>query len=505
MSSIKKLASQTIYYGLSSVIGRMLHFFIIPLHTRKLQNAELGFIAELYSYAAVLNILYIFGMELAYFRFSNLNNKSISSNNKNNIKSFSSAFIVTLFCSLIISFFLILFAPSLVYYMRHKNQPIFIYYLSLIMLIDGLTAIPMASLRLENKAKRFAIIQLSKIFILIFFNFIILYLLDEIYNGNIFINFQNSIKRFYNPKNKIEYLLLANIISSLFNFIIISSKLKNLKLPINLKLTIKMIKYSIPLVFVGLLGVSNEMFLRISIKYLIPVNPYNNGEAILGIFSSCFKLSLLMNLCIQAYRYAAEPFFFSESNKIGYQKKFSLVMYIFIITMCFFLFIISINIDIISYLMLGPRFQKGVEIVPYAMLSYLFLGIYYNISSWFKIIRKTYFAIYFTLISFIISLSIILLLVPKIGYWGSIIAFIFSSLSMVILSYIFGQKYYPIPYKLKECITLILFTIISIFIIRKLMPDELELKFIYGSILSILSIFALYLFYKKTRKNLNLR
>ncbi len=500
MSSIKKLASQTLYYGVSSVIGRMLHFFIIPLHTRKLQNAELGFIAELYSYAAVLNVLYIFGMELAFFRFSNLNNKLDPINNNNNLKSFSSAFIVTLFCSFSISILLILLAPNLVSYIKHKNQPIFIYYLSLIMLIDGLSAIPMASLRLENKAKRFAIIQLCKILILIFLNFIILYVFDEIYKGNIFIYFQSSINKFYNPKNKIEYLLFANIISSLFNFIIISPKFKNLKFPIDLKLITKMIKYSIPLVFVGLMGVSNEMFLRISIKYLIPKNSYTSGEAILGIFSSCFKLSLLMNLCIQAYRYAAEPFFFSESNKIGHQKRFALVMHIFIITMCFFLFIISVNIDIISYLMLGPRFQKGIEIVPYAMLSYLFLGIYYNISSWFKITGKTYFALYFTLISFIITLSIILLLVPIIGYWGSIIAFTISSLSMIILSYVFGQKYYPIPYKVKEGIFSILFTIISIFIIRKLMPIELEFKFIYGIVLSIFSICIMYSFYKRNKK-----
>lgn len=500
MSSIKKLASQTLYYGISSVIGRMLHFFIIPLQTRRLANEELGFISELYSYIAVLNILYVFGMELAFFRFS----KNIKKNDNNLInnqkESFSAAFIILLFSSFLISSILILVAPKIAFYIGHDNHPIYIYYISAILFIDALSAIPMALLRFQNKAKLFASIQVSKIFIFIVLYIFILYFFDEIYNGKKLIFLQKFILSFYNPNKKIEYLLLANIISSLFGLIIVLNNFKNLKLPINLNLIKKMFTYAFPLVLVGLMGVSNEMFSRISIKYLIPINLYDkNGEALLGIFSSCFKLSLLMNLCIQAYRYAAEPFFFSEAIKNDHKAKFAKVMHIFIVIMCFLMFFLSVNLDLISHIMLGPRFKEGIEIVPFAMLSYLFLGIYYNMSSWFKITNKTYFAILFTLISFLLSISIIIILVPLIGYWGSIIAFVSSNLCMVILCYAFGQKYYPIPYNLKKDSAYILMCILSIVLIRKLLPISLCLKTIYGLITTI--IFAV-IIYNLEKKNI---
>ncbi|MCP3659984.1 MAG: oligosaccharide flippase family protein [Bacteroidetes bacterium] len=492
MSFIKKLASQTIYYGISSILARMLHFFIIPLQTRKLKFAELGLLSEIYAYIAVLNIMYILGMEFAFFRFSDKSNHNIS-------KSFSCAFYIILFNSIFITSILFIFADDLVYLMGHKNDPIYIYFFATIILIDSLSAIPLAYLRLQNYLKKFISIQILKLVIFIFFNFLILYFFDEIYKGNILINYQKYILKFYDPGSKIKYLLLANIISSLLGLILSSNTFKNLEFSLDLSLIKKMLKYSTPFVLVGLVGVTNEMIIRISIKYLNPKNNIIYNEAVLGIFAQCFKLSLFMNLFIQAYRYAAEPFFFSQYKKTKFKEDLALLMSVFIISMCFVLFIISMNIDIISYLMLGSNFQKYIEIVPYAMLSYLFLGVYYNISSWFKITKKTYFAIIFTLSSFIISITCIIIFMPIIGYWANILAFLGSSLSMVIFSYLVGQIYFPVPYKVIEDSLYILFTIISIFILRKLMPNSLKYRFLYGFIITFISSISAFIYLKKTK------
>ncbi len=493
----RKLAIQTLFYGFGNIFGRLSYFLVIPLQARKLGNADLGLISEIYLYISILNVICLFGMETAFFKFNkekNLHNTDINHND-----AFGSAITIILLIYCLVSLIIGFNANKIAHLMGHDNITKYIYCVLFILFFDSISEIPLAYLRLKEKVRRVVCVQFIKVGMCILSNTFVLYFLDSIYHKQFFESLYIYVHRIYDPNNKLYYLLISNILSSLMVFLFTLpysiQACKSQKSIINIKLIKKMLFFSLPMVIVGIMGISNEMIIRVSVKYF-----YGN-EALLGVFASYFKLALFLSLFIRSYRYAIEPFVVSRiKNKVEDKAVLASLLDIFVITTCIIIFTISMNIDILSRIFLGPRFTVGVGIVPYIMLCYLLSGIYYNVSFWLKITKKTYFSILFSISALSVSVSTIYFLTPIIGCWGNVAALLLGNTTALLLCYALGRYHFPVPYKIKKSFLYIAFTMVLVFILRKFIPHSLPLKIVYGNTFVVLYIiFILF----KEREHIN--
>jgi O-antigen/teichoic acid export membrane protein len=455
MHILKKLARQTVLYGLSSIIGRLLNYLLVPLYTSILLPSEYGIVTEFYAYAALGNIIYTFGLETAYFRFAT-HEKS-----KNH---FNVAMSLLLISSVLFSVILILFATPLSHWLHYPGHERYIYYLAVILTTDTLLTIPFAQLRLHNRLFSFTTAKLVQITFTIGFNVLLLY---AVKTNNILARTINSII----PCQKIECIFIANLLANaaVLPWFRKTFSAYRFQLP---KKTIKLLfAYAFPLLLMGLAGTANEMLSRILLKYLLPPGfyPGYSQEDVLGILNACYKLAVLMNLVNQTLRYAGEPFFFTHAQDKESPQVFSQIMHAYIIVACFTLLAITANLDWLSYLFLrNPVYRIGIELIPYLAFAYLWLGIYYNLSIWFKLTDKTYYGTLLTGLGVCITVSMNIVLVPYWGYWGSVWSIVTSYISMSVLSYYQGKRYYPIPYQISRGLVCILSTLVLIPILRNI-------------------------------------
>lgn len=462
MNPIKKLAGETVIYGFSSIIGRALSYLLVPFYTRLFLPSDYGVITEFYAYAAFFNILYTYGMETAYFRFATKQGYD----EKDSFNIATSAIITS---SLLFSLLLIFFATPIVNLIGYANHERYVYYFVSILAIDAILAIPFAQLRLEKRALAFAKAKLFNISLNIFFNLFFLYFCASIADEKFLIGWKPLIARFYTPAWKIDYVFIANLMANALLLLLLRKPFMRLQFVLTWQRLRPMLRYTFPLILMGLAGTVNDMLSRATLKYLLPEGfyPGKTNETVLGIFGACYKLAIFMSLGVQAFRYAAEPLFFSKVKAQESSILFSQVMHGFITIGCFILFAISVNLDLVGYLFLGkPAYREGIEIVPYLLLAYLLLGVYYNLSVWFKITERTYYGTYITSIGALVTIGMNVWLIPLLGYWGSVWAVVASYLTMSILCYYFGQKYYPIPYQVSRGLAYIIGTIGLVYLIR---------------------------------------
>jgi O-antigen/teichoic acid export membrane protein len=295
VSQIKKLAGQTAIYGLSSIIGRLLNYLLVPLYTRIFDPSAYGVVSEFYAYITFLIVLYTYGMETAYFHFS--------SKKENNLNVYSNSLSTLTFTSVILSSILILFSQSIATTLGYEAHSEYIVWFALILAFDAITALPFAKLRQENRAKRFALIKIVNISSNIGLNLFFLALLPQITNNN-------SLSVLYNPAIGVGYVFIANLISSFITLLFFTSDFKQIKFNIDKALVKEMLVYAFPLLIAGFAGMINETLDRAILKYL--VTDKSTALHQLGVYSACYKLSIIMTLFVQTYRYAAEPFFFSQ-------------------------------------------------------------------------------------------------------------------------------------------------------------------------------------------------
>lgn len=485
MHSIKKLASQTVIYGLSSIIGRVANYLLVPFYTSIFLPEEYGVVTEFYAYAAFFSILYTYGMETAYFRFAAQGQE---------LQSFNIATSAILFTSLIISVLLALFATSLINWIGYPGCERYIYYLIAILAIDAMLVIPFAQLRLRKQPIFFASAKLLQIGLNILLNLLLLYGLAKIYIGQALPLLQPFVVRFYTPDRRVAYVFIANLMANVALLPLLSKSFIQLRFQLPWQQLKSMLAYAFPLLLMGLAGTVNEMLSRALLRHLLPPGFYSgkSNEAILGIFGACYKLSVFMSLGIQAFRYAAEPFFFVHAQDKHAPTLFSQAMHGFILIACFILFAISANLDLLSYLFLrNPEYRTGTEIVPYLLLAYLWLGVYYNLSVWFKLADKTYYGTLITGMGAIVTIVLNILLVPRMGYWGSVWAAVASYAIMSGLCYFEGQKHYPIPYQVGHGLAYIVGTISLVPLVRSIaytnwasaMASNLGLTLLFGLLL----------------------
>lgn len=440
LESIKGLAGQTAVYGVSSILGRLLNYLLVPLYSRVFLPDEAAVYIEMYAYVAFLIVILTYGMETAFFRnYQNSDQKKF-------------IFSTTLWSLIASSVLFVLaglaFSSQIAGILRYPDHPEYIIYFVLILGLDAVCSIPFAKLRADNKAMKFAVIKVINIITNISLNLILILLLPYLYkhSDNSFI--QNLAGVFTDGTPDISSIFIANLAASALTFLLLMPEMFKAGFNIRFKLWKSMIIYGFPLLIFGLAGIANETIDRILLKYMLPedIAMYE-----LGIYGMCFKISIFISIFIQAFRYAAEPFFFARAADKDAKQTYATVMNYFVIV-CVLIFLgIMLYIDIVKHFV-GKNYHEGLDVVPILIFGHIFLGIFYNLSVWYKINDKTRYGAWFSIAGMVVSLTLNFTLIPVIGYMGSAWANFACYLIMMLLSYFYGQKYYPIPYKIKKFI-----------------------------------------------------
>lgn len=472
MSKLKRLAGETALYGLGSILPRMLNYLLVPLHTKNMfSTAEYGEITKLYAFVGVINIVYMFGMETAYFRFAT----KPGSDNK---RIFNLAQTSVIIISGVITILLIAFATPITASLQISN-PQFVTWLALTMLVDALVAIPFARLRLEKKPLLFASAKIINVLVLVGLNYYFL-------------------KINFNPEVGIGYVFIANLLANAFFLLFFIKTLLSWRPVWDKSLSPQMFHYAYPVMITGVAGMINEMFSRSMLDWRLPENFYPgiSGKEAGGIFGACYKFAVFMNLGIQAFRYAAEPFFFSNAHEKNSPTLFAKVNHYFVITCCVILLSVGINLDILKYF-IGENFWSGLAIVPVLLLAYLFLGIYYNLSIWFKLTDKTYWGTIITLLGVIITIAGNFILIPIMGFMGSALAALGCYSIMAISCYFLGQRNYPIPYTVTRDMAYIIFTYAVLTLVNKVVIDNQWLAIGFHAVVILAFLVFIYLVERK--------
>lgn len=450
MSDFKKLAGQTAVYGLSSILGRSINFLMIIVYTQYLSKEAMGSFTSIYALIGFMNIVFTYGMETTFFRFSTGKNLA-----PNKVYNTTQSLLIT--STLLLGSGLYLLAPLLAGWLDYPGQAYLFRWTALILSFDAILAIPFAKLRLENNALIFAGSKLFNIFLNIFFNLLLIigfpYMLSTGIIPEGFLGYRSDWG--------VEYILLSNLFANGLIIPFVWWKAGFFQFKLEADIIKPMWSYSIPLLFMGLAGVTNELFSRFLFEYVLPPNFYAGLSAreAGGVFGANFKLAILMNLVIQAFKYAAEPFFFKQSEDKNSPLLYAKVMHAFILFCTVLMIAISVNLNWLGPLFLRkPGYEEGLFIVPTLLMGYLLLGVYFNLSIWFKITDQTKYSFWITLVGAILTIVIIYVFVPIWGYLGGALSTITCYFVMCLLCFLYGQKYYPIPYQTGKGAFYILFS-----------------------------------------------
>ncbi len=436
MNPLKNLLGQTAIYGLSSIVGRLLNYLLVPLYTRYFTTSEYGDVTLLYAYVAFLLIVLTYGMETAFFRFSQ--------QHPNKPTVYSTSLISLIVSSSLFVGIMLFNAQAIADALSFSSHPEYVQYFALILGLDALSAISFAKLREQNRALRFAAIRLINIFINIGLNlFFIVYCPLVIANNLEGIELVQSI---YSEDVGIGYIFISNLVASGLTLLLFVPEMVKSTWRFDTVLWRKMMIYALPLMLAGLAGITNETIDRILLNYLLPADI---SASEIGLYSAFYKLSIIMTLFVQTFRFAAEPFFFAQEKEKNAKAVYASVMKYFTIVTAFIFLSVTIYYDLVKQF-IGSDFHddRGAIIVPILLLANLFLGLYYNLSVWYKLTEKTLFGAYMSLFGAGITIVLNLLLIPKLGFVGSAWATLFCYFLMVLCSYFLGRKHYPIAYPL---------------------------------------------------------
>jgi O-antigen/teichoic acid export membrane protein len=435
LSGLKTLFKQTFIYGLATVLPRMLSFLLVRLHTDEsvLKSvADYGDVSLIFSYFVLFNVILAYGMETAFFRFFN------KESDKDKVVGTST--ISLMLTSL--GFFVI----ALVFQNQiAKLIDIKVEYINLviwILLLDALVIIPFAWLRANSKPMKYALIKILNVVINLGLNlFLLLWLKDLAIDSLVF-------ESIYKPNFEINYIFIANLVASAFTLLLMLPFYFKVKFTFNKVLWKQMMRYAFPVLIAGIAFSINETFDRILLDKLLPEDI---AKTEIGMYSACYKLALFMMLFATAYRLGVEPFFFSHAKSENPKKNFALILEYFVIFGAVILLVIIVFVDILKVIFIGNEaYWEAMWIVPIILLANFCLGIYHNLSVWYKITDRTKFGAYISVFGALLTLGLNFWLIPIISYKGSAIATLTAYASMMLLSYYFGRKYYPIPYNLKK-------------------------------------------------------
>ncbi len=471
MSIFRKLAGETAIYGLPTIVGRLVNFFLVPLYTKIFTTAEYGIVSGMYAYAGFFNVLLTYGMETTFFRFASQDPK--------NDKVYSTAYNSIIVTGLLFLFLAIVFKQPIANFMEISDTPQYFLWFAVIAFFDALIAIPFVKLRLLGKAKRYAFARSFNIAVNIGLNLFFLVLCPFLVEQG-----ETWVSAIYKPDIGIGYIFIANLVASVLTWPLVYPENFQFSFGFDFKLWKRMVAYSFPLLFVGMAGMINETIDRILLGKLLP---HDIADSEIGVYSAAYKLSILMTLFIQAYRMAAEPFLFTRAQTGGAEKDYAKLMNYFIIVSGVIFLLVTFNLQFFAdFFLQNKAFHAGLHVVPILLLANMFLGIYYNLSIWYKLADKTHIGSYIAISAAGITLLINFITIPLISYEGSAWATLVAYFFMAIACYITGKKHFPIPYQVNKVYIYIL--IMAVFyIIHQIMKIDGDIT---NMVLSIVFIGA---------------
>ena len=435
MTQLKTLYKQTFIYGLATVVPKMLSFLLVRLHTDKsvLQDvADYGDVSLIFAYFVLFNVLLAYGMETAFFRFYNSDQKKEAVLSTSAISLFLTSSLV-----LVVGYLLKQEISNLIHI-----DPDYIVLVLWILFFDSLVVIPFAYLRALGKPAKYTFIKLINVVLNLGLNIVLLLFLKSWAETSSFWDL------FYRPNFEVHYIFIANFIASAATLLLLIPFYFKLNYNFNVKLWRQMLNYATPVLVAGIAFSINETFDRILLERLLPENL---SKASIGTYSACYKLALFMTLFAAAYRLGIEPFFFSSAKDKEAKNNYAKILELFVIFGALILLIVVVFVDVLKLLLIpNEAYWEAMNVVPILLLAYLFLGIYHNLSVWYKITDLTKFGAYISIFGAILTLAINLLFIPKFGYMASAIATLAAYASMAFISYFVGQKYYQVPYNLNK-------------------------------------------------------
>ena len=434
MGLYKNLFKQTAIYGLATVLPRMFSFLLVPIYTELLPKAAYGKVSIIFSWMIFFNVILAYGMETAFFRFYNKEADKKSVLETTTVSIFWSTF-AFLFLSL-------LFRNKLASGSGIDVQ--YITYTIWILVLDALVIIPFSNLRATQRPIYYATIKIGNVVVNLLLNLFFLLILPKVASTNP----NGFLSTLYFENFQIGYIFISNIIASLFTFLALSPNYLQIKWHFNFELWKRMMRYGMPILVAGIAFAINEQFDKILLGKLLP---RDIADSEVGVYSACYKLGLFMVLFRTAYTLGIEPFFFSHADKENASQTYATVTKYFVIFGSFILLSVIVFADILKVIMIRDEsYWAAMKVVPLIILANFFLGIYTNLSVWYKLVDKTHIGAYISIFGALITLLLNFLLIPKYSYFGSAIATIAAYGSMMLISYTMGKKYYPIPYDTRK-------------------------------------------------------
>ncbi|AXO80824.1 polysaccharide biosynthesis protein [Olleya aquimaris] len=471
MSVLKKFFKDTIIYGLATVLPRLMNFVLVPLYTGKLKTTSFSDNTTFYIYASFFNVLLTYGMETAFFRFF--------TKSKEKDKIFSTTFI-----SLIVTTFLFLIAMLLYSQQLSSMFGISQKYFNLligVIVLDTLVVAPFAYLRATGRPIKFAAIKISNILIYVLLNYFFLWFIPKF----------NLSFSWYDTSDLVQYIFIANLAASAMTLILLLPYFFKTKLQFSKPIFKQLINYGWPIMVAGLAYVVNENF----DKWIIP-NLLNKD--INGAYSGCYKIAMFMTIFIQAFRLGAEPFFFSHAKEKNAKQTYALIMKYFVIAGSLMLVFIIAYLDVFKALLVtDSSYWQAIQIVPIVLLANLCLGIYFNLAIWYKLTDKTRYGMYLSIVGAIVTIGLNITLIPKFGFIAAAWTTLAAYGIMMTLSYLLGQKHYPVPYNLKQILGYLF-----IAIVLSIAALSTEANYYINTIIVLVFLGLIVLFEKKEIKRL---
>ncbi|RVU01895.1 polysaccharide biosynthesis protein [Mucilaginibacter limnophilus] len=463
MSTAKKFAGQTAVYGLSTIVSRTLYFILTPILAGILSVKVYGIFTKMYSWASILNALLSFGMETTYFRYLNKN-----ADDKDKV--YNNTFLAVIALCTVFLTFSALFAHPIAAWLKSgytNTLDDYVFYVRCfiyILVIDALCVIPFARLRAEGRPMRYAMVKFFNVLFVVLLNLFLLFGVPYVIKHNLL--GAEWMQQWYRL-HWVGYVFLSNLLASILTFIMLLPEVFKLRFKFDTGIFKEMLMYSFPVLIANISYIINENIDKIMLDKLLP--PGINDQDV-GIYGACAKIALFLSIFVQAFRLGAEPFFFSHAQNKNAGQTYARIMNYFVIVVCIIFVGLVANIEILKYFIRASNpvqrelYWSGLKIVPILLFGYVSLGIYMNLSVWYKLSDQTRYGLYISGIGAIITIVLNIIFIPKYSYVGSAWISLIAYTSMMVLSYLWGQKHYPIPYNVKKNLAYILSSVVIVYL-----------------------------------------
>ncbi len=455
MSTIKKFAGQTAIYGISTIASRILNFFLTPIYTKVYPVKVYGIFTEMYSYASILNAVLSFGMETTFFRYLNKREGQ-----KEVI--YSNTFMMVAFISALFLFSAFLFINPIAAWLKDATTTpladyvLYIKLFSAILVTDALSVVPFARLRADGKPGRYSLLKLINILTFISLNlifiFVIPYIIEHQLLGATF------FAGWYQAK-WVGYVFISNLVASIVTLTLLIPELAKIQFKLDTQLIGEMLVYSLPIFVANLSFIVNENLDKIFLGRLLPPSI---SQAQVGIYGACCKIAIFLSIFINAFRLGAEPFFFSHAKNENAKQTYATIMNYFVLVITLIFVGLVANIEILKQFIRNEAYWVGLDVVPILLFGYVSLGIYMNLSIWYKLSDQTKYGLYISGVGAFLTIVLNIMFIPEYGYMASAWASLAAYTSMMILSYLLGQKHYAIPYHVKKNVIYLLLSVVVV-------------------------------------------